>query len=90
MNYGSVEWWLYAMGDYGGGNWSIVRTSGDKDEFDYNDIRLAVGLEFNTPRNFTGFFETGVAVERELRYRSGLPDVYYARPTVLLHGGVAY
>jgi len=99
MNYGSVEWWLYAMGDYGGGNWSITRADipevdaairGQRDQFDYNDIRMAVGLEFYTPRNFDGSFEAGVAFERELRYKSGLPSVYYPKPTVYLRGGLAY
>jgi hypothetical protein len=98
-NYGSVEWWLYAMGDYGGGNWSMVHSDhppvpvpieGKRDKFDYNDLRMAVGLEFYTPRNFDGSFEAGVAFERELRYQSGMPDVYYPKPTVYLRGGVAY
>ncbi|MBN2581250.1 MAG: hypothetical protein JXB10_19875 [Pirellulales bacterium] len=99
MNYGSFEWWLYASGDYGGGNWSIVRADipevnpavrGQRDEFDYNDIRMALGLEFTTPRNLNGFVEGGIAFERELRYQSGYPVVYYPKTTFFIHAGLSY
>jgi hypothetical protein len=98
FNYGTVEWWGYFSGDYGGGAWQITRAdfgilspvSGQRDFFDYNDIRIAVGLEFKTYRNFSGLFEVGGAFSRELLYRSLSPAAYYPRNTVYLRGGLAY
>jgi len=97
--WGSTEWWLYVSGDYGGGNWSITRnsgleppiaTDGTYDTFDYNDIRFALGLEFNTLRQLHGMFEVGLAFDRELRYQSGLPVLYRPNNTVFLRAGLAY
>ncbi|MGW8256748.1 MAG: hypothetical protein ACWGMZ_04610, partial [Thermoguttaceae bacterium] len=97
INYGSIEWWGYFSGDYGGGKWEISRSddvnpaiAGHRDSFDYNDIRLAVGLEFKTYRNFSGLFEIGGAFSRELRYVSLLPATYFPRNTVYIRGGLAY
>ena len=97
LNYGNIEWWGYFSGDYGGGAWHITRAStaapaiaGNYDDFDYNDIRIAAGLEFKTYRNFSGLFEVGGAFSRELRYRSLLPATYYPTNTVFLRGGLAY
>ena len=63
--WGNTDWWLYCSGAYGGGTWQITRKNGltpdpscpmngQADVFDYNDIRVAVGLEFNTLSSFTG------------------------------------
>ncbi len=98
FNYGTAEWWGYFSGDYGGGRWSITRAdfgplspvSGQQDSFDYNDIRIAVGLEFKTYRNFSGLFEVGGAFSRELRYTSNSPETYFPNNTVFLRGGLAY
>ena len=53
QSFGNTEWWWYASGDYGGDAWTIRRgkefgavNPGAMDEVDYNDIRIALGLEF--------------------------------------------
>jgi hypothetical protein len=99
-NTGGTEWWLYCSGDYGGGAWHITRgnpdvvppspVAGQYDDFDYNDIRVAVGLEFKTYRNFKGMFEVGGAFSRQLYYTSESPANYYPTNTVFLRGGLAY
>jgi hypothetical protein len=99
-NFGSVDWWLYASGDYGGDSWTIKRANipgisdiavaGQNDAFDYDDIRVAVGLEFLTPRNFNGWFEIGGAFSRKLHYRSGLPDDFFPNNAVFLRAGLAF
>jgi hypothetical protein len=99
-NTGGTEWWLYCSGDYGGGAWHITRgnpdvvppspVAGQYDDFDYNDIRVAVGLEFKTYRNFKGLFEVGGAFSRQLYYTSESPANYYPTNTVFLRGGLAY
>ncbi|MGD0383244.1 MAG: hypothetical protein ABSA77_06985 [Thermoguttaceae bacterium] len=104
-NTGGTEWWLYCSGDYGGGAWHITRATfdvpavpppyqspvaGQFDDFDYNDIRVAVGLEFKTYRNFKGLFEVGGAFSRQIYYTSESPANYYPTNTVFLRGGLAY
>jgi len=84
---GNVDWWLYGRGEYGGDSWTIRRPSGVI-ETDYNDIRTAVGLEFDNPTRLSGRFEVGVAFEREI-YQLGAVTM---RPntTVFLGGGLSY
>ncbi len=76
INYGTAEWWLYFTGDYGGGAWHITRRDPvtHYDDFDYNDIRIAVGLEFKTYRNFTGLFEVGGASRANLSIATLIPQ----------------
>lgn len=92
FNSGNTQWWGYLSGDYGGGAWHITRRDPitHYDDFDYNDIRIAVGLEFKTFRNFSGLFEVGGALSRELRYRDLDPPAYFPHNTVYLRGGLAY
>ncbi len=100
--WGNTDWWMYFSGDYGGGKWAIKRenglppnpfypdTNGTFDSFDYNDMRIALGLEFNTLRQLHGMFEVGYAFQRELVYRSGLPSTYRPNTTVFVRAGLAY
>ncbi len=95
--WGNTDWWMYFSGDYGGGSWTIKRdsglgvpTDGEYDSFDYNDIRFAVGLRFETLRKFQGKFEVGFSCARELIYRSYLPPAFYPHNTVYVGGGVSY
>ena len=86
-------------GEYGGGTWTVKRQSGLDpsvasdgmlDTVDYNDIRIAAGLEFRTLRQMTGYFEVGLSCSRELIYESNLPPAYYPRNTVYIGAGFAY
>ena len=100
--WGNTEWWVYVSGDYGGGKWQITRQNGfdpnpyppdmngTRDTFDYNDIRVAVGLEFNTMRQLHGMFEVGGAFCREVIYESYEPPAYYPNDTVFIRAGLAY
>ncbi len=48
---GNHNVWAYVRGEYGGGAWTVERpVFGGNDEFEYDDIRVAVGLDF-LPRN---------------------------------------
>ena len=60
-NTGRAEWWGYLQGDYGGGSWTI-----DGTKTDYNDIRIGLGVEFETLTKVGGFFEIGGAFNREI------------------------
>ncbi|MDR2115947.1 MAG: hypothetical protein LBP87_06170 [Planctomycetaceae bacterium] len=61
-NSGNAEWWGYFQGDYGGGSWSIDGIG----QTDYNDIRIGVGLEFETLTRVGGYLEFGGSFAREL------------------------
>ncbi|MEN6458646.1 MAG: hypothetical protein ABFC63_06915 [Thermoguttaceae bacterium] len=98
--WGNTEWWLYGRGEYGGGVWTVRRNTEyyngtdyprySADLVDYDDIRVAVGLEFKTLRQMTGDFEVGLACSRELNYRSGLPSSYYPSNTVFVGAHLSY
>lgn len=95
--WGNTDWWLYFAGDYGGGTWTIKRNNGlgipptgDYDRVDYNDIRIALGLRFETLRKFQGNFEVGFACSRELVYRYDPPPAFYPHNTVYVGGGISY
>ena len=93
--WGTTEWWLYVSGEYGGGTWTIQRDSpllspDYIDTVDYNDVRVAVGLEFKTLRQLHGMFEVGGSFSRELIYQSDSPNAYYPTNTVFLRAGLAY
>jgi hypothetical protein len=97
---GTVDWWIYASGDYGGGSWTIKRANipgvsdpeiaGQNDAFDYDDIRIAAGVEFLTQRRMNGWFEAGGAFSRKLHYRSGLPENFYPNNAFFLRAGLAF
>jgi hypothetical protein len=99
INYGTAEWWLYFSGDYGGGDWHITERNPSTQyfNFDYDDIRIAVGVEFKTYRNLNGWFEIGGAFSRELFFRDDsnpantpAPNTIYPNNTVFLRAGLAY
>jgi len=87
---GNTIWWLYLRGEYYGNNWQIKRVNPDPavdgmaDTVDYNDIRIALGLQANTGGQTSFIFEVGIAFNRELVYRSRQPEVYRPNPMILL------
>lgn len=78
-NSGCAEWWGYVNADYGGGCWEISGLG----KTDYNDIRVGLGVEFETYSRVSGYFELGGSFGREL-YSDGVrwskpPDVVYLK-----------
>ena len=63
---GITDWWLYGRGDYGGGSWEITPPGSSTERVDYNDVRVAVGLEFHRHAGLSGLFEVGYAFDREV------------------------
>ncbi|MFH1920274.1 MAG: hypothetical protein ABIP48_10370 [Planctomycetota bacterium] len=94
--YSRTEWWLYARGEYGGGAWTVEVDPAapfNRTEIDYNDLRVALGLDFETVRGLNGLFEVGLTFEREVFYRFLAPTAPYTfrpDPTVFVRGGLAY
>lgn len=71
------------------------------DQIDINDFRVMVGLEFKptqsidgnlppTRRQYVAYFEVGYAFEREIIYRSNVPDEFNLPETFLLRGGIRF
>jgi hypothetical protein len=96
--YGNTDWWAYVRGEYGGGSWTIKRDSpylppnleGSTDSIDYNDIRVGVGLEFDTPNSYKGLFEVGCAFDREVVYAISNTPTFYPAPTIYVRGALAF
>lgn len=90
----SADWWWYVRGDYGGDSWTIKRSSGINagaaEQVDYNDIRLATGLEFYRLRGFRGYAELGISFSRELVYEAGFTDQVKPSSALFFGGGLAY
>lgn len=97
MSPGGTEWWWYLSGNYGGGVWTIKRSAdathpenNQVDLVDYDDIRVALGIDFRRPAGLTGFVEGGYAFDRQLNYASGLPSSFDPNGTAYVHAGVSF
>ena len=87
---GNTDWWLYFRGEYGDGAWTIKHADDTFDRIDYNDIRIALGLEFRGLRGTTGHFEVGGSFDREIVYHDSPNHTFRPNSTVFLGGGVTY
>ena len=76
-----------ARGEYGGDSWTINTGTGVIGT-DYNDMRVAIGMEFDDHSRWQGYWEVGYAFEREI-YQMGMTTM---RPTstVFVGAGLAY
>ena len=93
---GVTEWWLYARGEYGGGDWLVTRPLPPPGQealqrVDYNDMRVGLGLEFKRRAGLSGLVEVGYAFERQVMYELDKPNVSFQPTSALfLRGGLAY
>ena len=63
--------------------------SGAEDSYDYNDLRLILGLEWVGLTGLAGHVEVGYVFNRELLYLSGTPKVKPS-DTVMLRAGLSF
>jgi hypothetical protein len=84
---GTTEWWMYLRGEYGGDSWTVDNHDRVR-RFDYNDMRAAVGVEFQRLGGLRGMFEGGVAFEREVYFNA--QQHFHLHPCFFLHGGLIY
>lgn len=88
---GSADWWWFAGAEYGGGSWTIERTGGLKDRIDYNDLRISMGLEWQTTTQVRGHIEIGYAFEREILFHDSLnPAEFEPDDAVMFRAGIGY
>ena len=92
--YGNNEIWWYVRGEYGGGNWTIERLDaplvGASDRVDINDIRIALGVDWQYLDRYNGFFEVGYVFDREIRYELVPAENTAIDDTFMLRGGVRF
>jgi hypothetical protein len=87
---GNHDLWAYIRGEYGGGSWTAELAPNNNNQFDYNDLRFAVGMDIlpEAGGRLRGYLEVGYAWNRELVYRSG--GTFNMSDTLLLGGGLSY
>ena len=92
---GTVDWWIYARGEYGGDDWTMSGhwtpngfLSGPIQRVDYNDIRVALGVEFTRYGGMKGNLEVGGAFDRQIYTTAGITDS--PGSVVFLRGGLAF
>lgn len=86
---GNTDWWWYVAGEYGGGSWTVDRV-GLNDRIDYNDIRVSLGLEYETTTMMRGHMEVGYVFDREILFNSGMPGRFDPADTVMLRAGLDF
>ena len=74
FNRAGVERWLYAAGEFGGGQWAVRRADGSDDTLQIREFRFLTGLEQKTPGGAGWLVEGGYVFGRELEYHSGRGD----------------
>ncbi len=86
---GNHNVWAYIRGEYGGGDWTISRPG---DQFDYNDLRFAIGFDFlpETQNGLRGYLEVGYCFDRQLVFRDISPNTFNMNSAVLLGGGLSF
>lgn len=82
------DWW-YVAGEFGGGSWSIQRTSGADDIITLSDYRLLLGWERKLDGGAGMKLEVGYVFGREIQYTSAMPDVDLDS-AFLVRGGVTF
>ena len=89
------SWWGYLSGEYGGGAWtfnSALPNATGTTQYDYNDIRIALGAEFvpNTVTGLSGNFEIGYVFYRQLYYPYAPQRYQDLDDTIMFRLGLGY
>ncbi|MCA9101362.1 MAG: hypothetical protein R3C10_16080 [Pirellulales bacterium] len=87
---GNCDWWWYLAGGYGGGSWTIERAAGYSDSFDYNDIRVSLGLEFRQLEKTTAYVEFGYVFDRSVEYVVQPSANFDPKDTWMVRGGLTF
>ncbi len=95
--YGQTEWWWYLRGAYGGDSWTIKRSGSDApgvagsiDLVSYEDLRVALGLDFKRGPIVNGHIEGGYAFDRELIYLKGPPSSFGPNGVFYVGAGITF
>lgn len=86
----NTDIWIYVVGEFGGGAWTITRTDGHHDRVNYDDYRVNLGFDLRGPRAIKGWFEVGYVFGRQFTYIDSATPSFNPGSTVLVRGGVAF
>jgi hypothetical protein len=85
-----AENWLYVVGEFGGGTWSVERAvTSLHDVVTYRDFRLLVGVEQRVPLELSWRLEAGYVFSRKLEYESS-PVSLHPDDTVVIRMTLSY
>lgn len=96
---GTRDVWWYLSGDYGGGSWTIERTSaphaGEVESMAIDDLRAVMGLEWGKTEALrlgrrAAFAEVGWVFHRRVKYRSNPEDNFAPKDSFVLRVGIGY
>ena len=87
--FGGCEHWAYVGGEFGGGSWGVLRTSGRGDVVTLRDFRVLLGWERKHPHRPDARLEVGYVFGRQLEYISDDTE-FDLDDTVLLRGGIVF
>jgi hypothetical protein len=87
---GQIEWWNYVAAEFGGGPYSIRRTSGLQDVVILRDYRLYYGVERKAAGGLSTRFEVGYVFGRRVEFIHGGDPDFEPEGTLLLRAGVSY
>jgi hypothetical protein len=91
--------WWYLSGDYGGGSWTVERTTaphhGQVESIAIDDLRAVMGLEWGKSEALrlgrrTAFAEVGWVFNRKVKYRSNPEDNFDPKDSFMLRVGIGY
>ena len=96
---GTRDVWWYLSGDYGGGSWTIKRTSGatngEVESIAIDDLRAVTGFEWGKSEALrlgrrAAFAEIGWVFNRKVKYRSNSGDNFDPKDSFMFRVGVGY
>jgi hypothetical protein len=82
------ENWFYLLGEWGGSSWAVERPTGD-DVVTYRDFRILLGMEQKRKDSFSWLFEAGIAMGREVEFRSDVGN-YEGDPSLMGRIAIKY
>ncbi|MAI73768.1 MAG: hypothetical protein CMM01_23115 [Rhodopirellula sp.] len=96
---GTRDVWWYLSGDYGGGSWTVERTSGpatgNVESIAIDDLRAVTGFEWGKSESLrlgrrAAFAEIGWVFKRKVKYRSSPSDNFDPKDSFMFRVGVGY
>ncbi len=96
---GTRDVWWYVSGDYGGGSWTVERTSGSAagtvESIAIDDLRAVTGFEWGKSEALrlgrrAAFAEIGWVFQRKVKYRSSPGDNFDPKDSFMFRVGVGY
>lgn len=85
----SFEDWFYVAGEFGGGSWSVQRTSGVSDVVTLRDWRAVLGVQRKRDGGGDLRVEAAWVFSREVEYASGVGD-FQPDSALMLRCAIAY